>query len=242
MAEKQPIPFLLGLRAAKANLIPGLLVQTLMVGVVVAYYYHPATKEILNSVAEIKARSGVLFSIAVAALAGGVLPEALKITFFQKGRMHRQNLLAMLLLAPFWGFQGWMVDVLYRFQSFMFGNGVDAGTIAAKVFFDQFLFNPVFAAPLNCMYYDLLDRGFTPAHFRNNLQRNFVTHRIFPTLLATWGYWVPMAVAIYALPPLLQVPLFALALTFWTLILAYMNSRHKVENPTEQPTVAAEVG
>jgi hypothetical protein len=41
--------------------------------------------------------------------------------------------------------------------------------------------------------------------------------------------------AIYALPSLLQIPLFALALTFWVLMISYITARHHGPEPVAVP-------
>ena len=48
---------------------------------------------------------------------------------------------------------------------------------------------------------------------------------------------VPVTGAIYSLPSLLQIPLFALALTFWVLMVAYITTRHQA---APAPTPMAE--
>jgi len=49
----------------------------------------------------------------------------------------------------FFGYKGVETDAFYRFQGWMFGQGNDVGTILAKVLFDQFIWNPFYAAPSN---------------------------------------------------------------------------------------------
>ena len=46
-----------------------------------------------------------------------------------------------------------------------------------------------------------------------------------PTLIATWFVWLPVVAVLYSLPPLLQIPVYSLALCFWALMLAYIHAR-----------------
>jgi len=112
-------PWLAGLRAARANLLPGLFVQAIMLSLVLGYYLLPATRELLDHLAAMKARWGFLYSAVSAVIAGAVIP----------------------------------------------------------------------------------------------------------TLFATWGVWIPIVAALYALPPLLQIPLFSLALSLWVILFTWMSEQ-----------------
>jgi hypothetical protein len=47
-------------------------------------------------------------------------------------------------------------DAFYRVQAWMFGEGTDFWTIFVKVVVDQFVWNPVYAAPSNSTASSLL--------------------------------------------------------------------------------------
>jgi hypothetical protein len=51
-------PLAVGLRAARANLIPALVIQTIVVAIVAAYYFHPPAREWLAHLAELKRQGG----------------------------------------------------------------------------------------------------------------------------------------------------------------------------------------
>ena len=61
-------------RAARLNLLPGLLLWALMIAFLVAYLTHEPTKQFLERVAELKNRSGFLFDFVCYAIAAGILP------------------------------------------------------------------------------------------------------------------------------------------------------------------------
>jgi hypothetical protein len=75
---------------------------------------------------------------------------------------------------------------------------------------------------------------FTLPHYRD---------KILPTLVATWAVWIPLMAIIYSLPLALQFPLFALALSFWVLLLTYMTNRFagKIEADAPLALASAEV-
>ena len=75
---------------------------------------------------------------------------------------------------------------------------------------------------MNTITYDLLHRGFTWGNLRTCFTWSYYREQVFPILIATCGVWVPVVCAVYALPPLLQFPLFTLALSFWATMLAWI--------------------
>ena len=74
-----------------------------MLTVVLAYYWHEPTRGALDILAQWKARYGYAFSILLSIFAGAVLPEVLKILFFQSGRMRRENVRELIFAAVLWG-------------------------------------------------------------------------------------------------------------------------------------------
>ncbi len=195
--------------------------------VVVAYSRAGWSRPCFDLLAHAKERGGYLFSMAAAALAGGAAPEVLKIVFFQRFRPTKRNLAELAFAMPFWAEAGLTVDILYRAQNVWFGSGVNFSTLAAKVFIDQFVYNPFYAAPTMTWAYEWRNRGFRLHANRDMFTAAFYVSRVIPTLLATWGVWIPLVALIYSLPPLLQTPLFSLALTFWALMVAFIMSSRR---------------
>ncbi|HEY1583353.1 MAG TPA: Mpv17/PMP22 family protein [Chthoniobacterales bacterium] len=217
-------PFALGWEAARANLIPGLLLQGLMLALLLGYYFSPAVARLLERFAHFKLRHGLPFVLVAAVAAGAILPEIFLILFFQRGRPNRRNLRNLCFTIPIWAFDGGLVDLLYRGEAAWLGNVVTLPVVLAKICLDQFGYNPFFAAPFGVLTYEWknsgfsfesLVRGFTSRHYRE---------KVVPTLLATWAIWIPLMAIIYSVPLSLQFPLFSLALTFWVLILTYMTN------------------
>lgn len=219
-SRREPGPWSAGLRAARANLVPGLLIQAAMLALVLAYWWHEPTRDVLDVLARWKARFGYGFSVPLSALAGAVLPEILKVLVFQRGRVRAQNGRTLAFTVPFWGIMGATVDTLYRLQDGWFGSAPTPGVLVTKVFVDQFLYNPLLAAPVTVWAWEWQRRGFVGHGMGHCFTARYYRERVLPTLLATWGVWVPVVTLIYSLPPLLQIPLFSLALSFWALLVA----------------------
>jgi hypothetical protein len=228
-------PFTIGFRAARANLLPGLIIQALMVALVLAYYFFPPSRGCFQFLAEAKARWGYGFSFASAVVAGAVLPVIFKIAVFGGGRVTRADFEDLLFLAVFWGLDGAVLDGFYRLQAMIFGAHADFPIVFKKVLVDQFIYNPLFAAPYTVICYEIKHQGYRWRRSRHVFTVDFYRTRTIPALCATWTIWIPVTSAIYALPSLLQIPLFALALTFWVLMLAYITSRPHTIDPVPTP-------
>lgn len=223
-SPKKP-PLLIGLKAARANLVPGLMIQVTMLAVVLAYYSHEPTRDVLNVIAQWKERYGYVFSVLLSIAAGAVLPEMLKVLYFQRFVVRRKNIVELIFAAVFWGAMGTVVDTLYRLQAVWFGSEFTFTVLVKKVLVDQFIYCPLFAAPMTVWAYQLKERAFATEGISRFFTMEFYRSNVLPTLIASWGVWIPLVSIIYSLPPSLQIPLFGLALSFWVLLVTYMTSR-----------------
>lgn len=218
-------PWSLGLRAARANLVPGLIVQGLMLGVLLAYYFYPPTRDGLDRLAEFRIRMGYGYSALNSIVAGALIPEVFRILIFQGVRVRRANVSNLFFSIPCWCMMGLAVDFFYRCQADWFGDGVTFGVIAKKVVVDQFLYNPFFSAPLTTWLYDWKMRGFRCEGIAEFFTMRYYRDAILPTLFATWGVWIPVVAILYSLPQSLQIPLFGLALSMWVILYTWMSEK-----------------
>jgi hypothetical protein len=188
-------PWRAGLRAVRANVLPGLIVQGAMVVLLGLYYFYPPAQAVFLRLAKTKEAWGFGYSILAAAVAGAVV--------------------------PFWGAMGFVVDVFYRCQAQWFGDEPVPSVVIPQVLVDQFLYNPLFAAPVTVWLFDWKNRGyrmtcdfFTVRYYRDH---------VVPALFATWGVWIPVVTVLYLLPEPVQIPLFSLALSLWAILYAWMS-------------------
>ncbi len=218
-------PWTAGLRAARANVLPGLLVQGAMLAVLLAYQFYPPTRLLLDELAALKTRWSYGYSAINAVVAGALIPELLRVLVIQKGRIGRENFGSLLFAAPFWCLMGVVVDYFYRCQAGWFGAEATLEVVVQKVLVDQFVYNPLFAAPVTAWLYDWKNRGcrltgtrvfFTAAYYRDT---------VVPALFATWGVWIPLVTILYSLPSPLQIPLFGLALSLWVVLYTWMSEQ-----------------
>jgi len=242
--KKSRSPLTIGWEAAKANALPGFILQSVMLAILIAYYASAHFAALLNRLAHFKEETGITFVIVAGILAGALLPEVFLIFFFQKGKVHRQNLRNLAFTVPTWAIDAVLVDLMYRANMIWFGNAVTVPVVLAKICVDQLGYNPFLAAPAEVLVYEWKNDGFSRASVQRTFSWNHYRDKIIPTLLATWVVWAPLMAIIYSLPYPLQFPLFSLALTFWVLLLTYMTNRFAGKIEADAPlalSVAKEI-
>lgn len=227
MTKEQERPLAVGLRAARANLVPALVIQAAVVSVVLAYYLWEPARAWLARLAEFKSEGGYLFSLVSGALAGGLLPELLTVAVFQHWRVRRENLSSLAFGVCFWALMALLVDLFYRLQALMFGSGVDLATVLKKVVFDQFVYTPFITIPLTVIIFEWRHAGYRSSGMPRVLSLDFYTQKVLPSIVSGLGFWLPVVAFIYSLPLPLQFPLFTLALTLWVMIFTWISHAHK---------------
>ena len=217
-------PWKAGLRGARANLLPGLILQLTALIVVLAYYHHAPSRMAFEQLTAFRAHAGFSFGMVTTGIFGGLLPF-LYLRFIAAGicpYAWRQGL----LLTAFWSYKGLEVELWYRLLAHVVGTGHDAVTIVIKSLLDQAVYCPILAIPLTVVVYQLIAPEIrlraVVADFRTP---GWYVRRVLPTLLANVGVWTPAVAIIYALPTPLQLPLQNLVLVFFTLLLAHLNAR-----------------
>ena len=232
-------PLTLGWEAARANAVPALIIQTIMLVLLVAFYTNPIVAGALWQLAEFKRAHGATFVILTAIAVGALIPELFLIVLFQRGRPNRRNLRNLLFTIPVWGFDGWLVDLLYRGEAALLGDVASAPVVLAKICIDQFGYNVLFAAPFGVLTYEWKNNGISLRPVKELFTWRHYRDKIFPTLLATWAVWIPLMAIIYSLPLALQFPLFGSALSFWVLLLTYMTNRFSGKIEADAPLALA---
>ena len=239
MTQQSRTPFAIGWEAARANAIPALIIQAVMLALLIAYYTSDTVSSALTQLAEFKRIHGLAFVIVASIAAGAVVPELFLILFFQRGRPNSRNLRNLLFTIPVWGFDGSLVDLLYRSEAAWFGDVVTLPVVLAKICVDQLGYNPFFAAPFGVLTYEWKNSGVSMRPVRDLFTWKHYRDKIIPTLVATWAVWIPLMAIIYSLPLPLQFPLFALALSFWVLLLTYMTNRFAGKIEADAPLALA---
>ena len=162
-------PLALGWEAARANALPGFILQAMMLALLVAYYVSPATASLLNQIAEYKRQHGFIFVVLAAIAAGALLPELFVVFFFQSGRVGAQNFRNLAFTIPTWAIDGILVDLMYRSMATWFGDAVTVPVVFAKICVDQLGYNPFFAAPGEVLVYEWKNTRISWASLRRAL-------------------------------------------------------------------------
>lgn len=219
-------PWKAGLRSARANLVPGLVLQAFALAVVLGYYFHEPTREVFNSLSDLRARLGVWFGIVSTGLFGGLLP----LLYLKSARATRDlyTWKQGSILTLFWSYKGVEIAAWYAFLAWSVGTSNSIGTIAIKSLVDQFIYCPVWAIPSTAIFYIWCATNLNHRAVMDDLRvPRWYARRVLPMLCANLGVWLPLVCIIYALPTPLQLPLQNIVLCFFTLMLAHMSQRQK---------------
>jgi len=221
--------------AARENFLPGLLLQACLLVFLALYLWNPSMRQALEYVARVKLEWGYAFAVISYLIAAALLPELLRIFFFQGGRVRWRNGTNFLSAAPMWAFIGVTVDALYRLQAVWFGTAHDFRTIVTKMAVDQFIYSPFFSAPIIVGWLAWRDAGFRTAALRGIFSVDFALERIFPIIVAGWCLWIPGVSLVYFMPSALQLPTAVLIQVFWVLIITTLSERKAAPPPADTP-------
>lgn len=206
--------------AFRQNRVPCVLLNVIAVCLVWSYYQWPAVAGLWESVGLFRTRWSYAFSFGSTAVAAAILPMGVQ---WMMGTLPPHDRLQRLVrLTLFWGYRGMEIDLLYRVQAYLFGQGNDAKTLVCKVSMDQFVYSTIWAVPTYLIALRWIDLGCSWQRTRATLGRHFWT-RTFPTVLITnWLVWIPTASLVYSLPGPLQFPLFSMVMCFFILIVTLL--------------------
>ena len=217
-------PWRAGLRSARANVVPGLILQAGALALVLAYYQHGPTRELVGRITAARHEVGILFSILSTGFFGGLLPFV--ILRLQPSTRSRYTWTQGAVITAFWCTKGFEVDLWYRVLAHVWGEGHGFATIAAKTISDQFLYSPLWAVPTTALVYEWTERQFDSGEIARELRAGgWYRLKILPLLISNLGVWLPSVCIIYTLPTPLQLPLQNLVLCFFTLIVAHQVKR-----------------
>ena len=209
----------------RQNWIVGLILNGLVVGLVLSYYWIPATRGIWEGVGALHLRWSYGFSLISTVFAAVLLPMSIQwiAGVLPKGRLVQR----MGFLTVFWAIQGMVVDFFYHFQSEVFGDEHDAWTLLKKVVLDQFVVTPLWFVPNYLIAFRWAEVGGGWSKFWPTLDREF-WRKIYPSVVLTnWLIWIPTVALVYSLPPVLQFPVSSLVMCFYILIVSVLARTHR---------------
>ncbi len=207
-------------RALRHNLLPGVILQTIAVALVLAYFGWPAAQPVFLFFTGLKMHYGLFYSLVATSIFGGIIPFFL---LRMTGQIHGQAGKEFIFYTVFWALKGVEVDLFYTLQNHLFGSGHDLRTIACKTLVDQFLYVAFWAAPCLTLVFLWKEQGFSLSKTRRKLNREFFILQIPTVVISNWLIWIPAVSMIYLMPPSLQIPMFNLVLCFFVLLLAFLS-------------------
>lgn len=205
-----------GLRAARTNLVPGLVLFLFAIGTVLAYQFFAPVREALEHVVRAREQAGLVFPIVSTALFGGAIPLVFRRLLLGDPAPARE----VLFSVGFWAFKGMEVSLFYQFQAWAWGTGTDFQTLVLKVITDQLLYCPLLAVPDMMLAYLWFHSGFSMRKMRQAFRQRGFFERWLSVLIPNAAVWTPTLFAVYFFPTPLQLPLFNIILVFWVLTLA----------------------
>lgn len=230
-------PWSAGIAAAKANLLPGLILWVAGVLILVAWFAVPPAQRLLQHVADLKTQYGYGYSAIATAFFAGVLPFALQRLAKSEGERHDKVMFIFLLF--FWAYKGVEVDALYRLQSYCFGDSHSPVTLTIKIVIDQLVYCPLWAVPTMTLALEWVQKGFDKqvllAPFGKNFRGWYATQAV-PVLISNWAVWIPAVAMIYAMPPALQLPIQNLVACLWVMMVMFMTKPPEARSPEGEMT------
>jgi hypothetical protein len=195
---------------------------------VFVYYQIEASRFIFDYVAQLKTDYGYLYSAISTAIFAGIIPY---FYLMLSNQISKDRWLAILIFyIVFWVWRGVEVDLLYRFQSQLFGNSTDFITILKKVLLDQFVYTPFWSAPILVIMFMWRDFDFDFKKTIGNINKDTFLFRIPSVVIALWIIWIPAVSFVYSFPPELQIPIFNLTVCFWTLLYSVISKNDSIKN------------
>jgi hypothetical protein len=226
-------PWKIGLVAARANLVPGLVLQAAACALLAGYLWAPAVRAALEIVAGWQERYGVAFSFASYFFFCGVAPYLFCLAL--PSLRPRQPGRAALFVVGFWAPVGLILPLFYAFQGYLYGDGTDLWTLVCKVVTDQCGYTAFFASPVAAVAHLWKARDYRWHEVAPLLGRGWYRRLVVPNLIANWALWCPSMFIIYSLPPALQSHVAGLIGCFWALMCLEIGVHTRPAAPGREP-------
>jgi len=222
-----------GIAAVRRYWAPFLLIQAAVAALVVLYYQIPDVQAFADRIGAFKKASGILFAAIGGFVAGGIVPEIAKAVTGRIKAYDRIWIKNMLFAGLIYAVVAIEVDLFYQLQAFMFGHGIEVGTVLTKLAVDMFLFSPILCMPTGIVMVDWRRNGYRPIPTVRGIHRIWYRERVIPAMIPGWAFWIPFLCAVYALPLTLQIPICLLGEAAWSLVFIFIANEEGNEASTE---------
>ena len=209
-------PWQIGVHAARANLVPGLVLQAIAVAVVVAYYRSASFHQMLQHVADWQNRYGIGFTMGMRTVFNGIVPAVF--CALVPGLRVRRPWAALVFGMVWWGFMGANVHGFYALQARIWGAEAGVGTVLLKTATDMLIYSPFYASIITAVAHLWQDQNYSWPATRLQLGPGWYRRIVLPNQVPGWTFWAPSVMVLYSLPTDLQMPMSALLGCFWSLM------------------------
>ena len=205
------------------NLIPMVVLWSLAGLVVWGYYTVPFVSGVLEPFARWQRESGWTASFASRFVFCGLLPGVFMLTF---RTLHVSRPVLAVLVQTLWsGICGIVSGWMFSLHAVLLGEGADWATLGVKTAIQQFVWTPLFFAPVGAIVYLWIGSDFSWRSVRTGGSRSFFAERLLPNLFVNWIIWIPVGFAVHAFPTPLQVHIAGFANAFLCLVLLTLGKR-----------------
>jgi hypothetical protein len=209
-------PWAAGVKAARDNALPSLLILLAALALVVSYYHVPALKGWLDKVGTVNREHPALFAMLCTGLTAGFIPWVFRMVF--PGLRPARPGLDLLHSLAWWMFMGLIVSWFYVFQGWCFGTEPSWRVVALKVLVDQSCFTVLCGAPFNAISHLWKDSNWDTAKLRAAMGPGWYRRLVLPNLLPNFLVWLPGNALFYSMPSELQLPVANCIGCFWALM------------------------
>ena len=201
----------------KKNRLPMVVLWVVSVALVLAYYALPTFRDALEPLARWQRESGWLAAFLNRVVFCGLIPGAFIVCVKS---LRPKHVVAVIAVQTAWsGICGIASDYMFSLNAYLLGTGVDFLTLCVKTAICQFVWTPLFFAPLGAVVYFWMGRDFSAERFRREMPSRFYYGLVLPNLLVNWALWIPVTFAIHTFPTPLQIQLSGLASALFSLML-----------------------
>ncbi len=216
--------FRIGLAAARANLVPIVVLWTLAALLATGYFYIPEVAMLLEPLKIWQVNHGWVAAFISNGFFCGVIPYIVYVV--RRTKDPHGPLLTAMLQAVWCGLSGVAANWFFSALSLWIGHGCDFKTLAIKTIIDQFVWTVIIIAPANAIFYATLAGRRCNWRTKKPLC-SFIRTDYLPNLIVNWFIWIPVVFMVFSFPLALQIQILGLIGASWVIICHEIGSRRK---------------
>jgi len=155
------------------------------------------------------------------------MPEIAKLLTGRLRQVDRKWLRQWLFAGGVYGFLAIWVDIFYRYQTVLFGEGRDLLTLTLKTALDMGVFSALFSVPFAVHAFRWRQRGHRWGDLVPRFSWAYYRDEVLPAVFMCWAFWVPVLYSVYALPSEMQFCCVMFAQAAWSTLFVFMATHRK---------------